>query len=311
MSQYRDQSIPNVVRWNDEVDFAQVQRLLSEDGYVLVRGLLPLVEILRLREVVGTHLANGGARFQLGKTQPNAAAHLPELDSTFRHPAVVSLFRGILGSGTTVFTRHCDVHKNMVSGWHKDSGETVRGGYFTGDYFGDDTCQVFKIAIYLQDSTPTSGLTVRHGSHRSADMTFGNVVQIPSRVGDAVVFDVRLTHTGQLPDPAERFMKVLSMALRRGRREGEDPRFVTRLHEMYGRLAGRDDRMSVFFTFGRDNVFTHQFAAANLDRQARQLGEFTGITPRAITALAEGLSREGILTFGVNAGTGSAMQHGS
>ena len=91
-----------------------------------------------------------------------------------------------------------------------------------------------------------------------------------SRIGDIVVFDVRITHTGQLPDPVEKGLMGLSLALNRGQRDREDPAWVSRVKALYWRLIGRRDRLSVFFTFGAANTFTHDFARANMSRQTRQ-----------------------------------------
>jgi hypothetical protein len=294
----------NDVHWADgaAMDFDRVAEMLRVDGYALIRGMFEPEEIQRLRDIVGAHLEEGGARYSLGKTQPNAAAHVPALGFVFTHPHVVALFRGIFGPRTTMFTRHCDIHKNMVSGWHKDSGETVKGGYFKGDYFTADDCQVYKIAVYLQDATPLSGLTIEPRSHRTARIRGGDTLQLPTRVGDAVIFDVRLSHSGQLPDKVERFLKLLSRIWNKGGRGGQDPKLVTWLHDIYWRFLGRVDRMSTFFTFGRTNDFTYDFAAANLDRQALQLSETARGGINNVRDIAATLERQGVLTYGIAVG---------
>lgn len=294
----------NEVTWTNErpVDIDYVRRNLREDGYVLVRNLIPKDDIRRLRDIVGAHLRYGGVRYQLGNTQPNAAASVPELGFIFSHPRIAGMFRKIFGDSSAVFTRHCDIHRNMVSGWHKDSGESVKGGYFKGDYFAADDCEVFKIALYLQDSTPTSALKIEPGSHRSSRVTGGEKVQLPTRAGDAVIFDVRLSHAGQLPDPVERVLQAAVALINGGHRKSEDPSIITRLHDVYWRLIGRADRMSVFFTFGRCNEFTFDFASANLGRQASQISGEIGDDNTKLINLAQTLYRQGVFTYGVNVG---------
>ncbi len=295
----------NDVHWADgaSMDFDCVAEMLRVDGYALIRGMFEPEDIQRLRDIVGGHLEEGGARYSLGKTQPNAAAHVPALGFIFTHPHVVALFRGIFGHRTTMFTRHCDIHKNMVSGWHKDSGETVKGGYFKDDYFAADDCQVYKIAVYLQDATPLSGLTIEPRSHRTARIRGGDTLQLPTRIGDAVIFDVRLSHSGQLPDTVERGLKLLSRLFNKGRRNGQDAKLVTWLHDVYWHFLGRADRMSTFFTFGRANVFTYDFAAANLDRQARQFSQTAKDSVDNVQDIAAELDRQGVLTYGIGIGT--------
>ncbi len=294
----------NEVLWTEDgqVDFARVQQNLRDDGYVVVRNLIPPPEAARLRSIVETHLARKGARYQLGKTQPNAAAHVPDLAFIFQHPRILALFREAFGENAVVFTRHCDIHRNMVSGWHKDSGESVKGGYFRGDYFAADDCQVYKVALYLQDTTPHSGLTIEPGSHRRSRITGAPKLNLVSQTGDAILFDVRLSHTGQLPDKIERGMQLLSAVVNGGHRKKEDLTVITWLHDMYWRLLGREDRMSAFFTFGVANEFTRDFAEANLRRQAQQLGETVESEMGNVRRLAAELSKHGVLTHGVNFG---------
>jgi len=212
---------------------------------------------------------------------------VPELPFIFAHPRILTVLKQVLGETDVVFTGHCDIHMNMLSGWHKDSGETVPGGYFTGPYMTSSDCRVFKVAIYLQDTGRRDGFTARLGSHRETDLSVGNEISVQSLVGDIVVFDVRITHTGQLPDPFEKGLKGLSLAFNRGQRDRQDKAWICRVKALYWKLIGRRDRLSVFFTYGAPNTFTEDFAKANLGRQARQGGATgsAGLPPKLIEAL--------------------------
>jgi hypothetical protein len=255
----------------DAVESAQdMRQALEDDGIFVVRNALSQAEIGELRDILLRHLPGRGLRFSLGKTQPNAAEKVPELAFIFAHPRILAVGKQVLGETNVVFTGHCDLHMNNLSGWHKDSGETVPGGYFTGPYMASSNCRVFKVAIYLQDSGRRDSFTARLGSHRETDLSVGKEVSVRSRTGDIVVFDVRITHTGQLPDPIEKGLMGLSLALNRGQRDREDPAWVSRVKALYWKLIGRRDRLSVFFTFGADNTFTYDFARANMSRQTRQ-----------------------------------------
>lgn len=259
---------------------------LDHEGVFVLRGLLSEVEIHRLRGQVSARLQQGGRRLALGRTQPGAAI-LPELGWALAHPKIVAVFRAILGADGLLFTGHCDIHRNVVSGWHKDSGETY-GGYFTGDYFAADECRVYKAAIYLQDAGERDALRVRLGSHRDPDLHAGREAKLRTRAGDVVFFDVRLNHCGQLPDRVERGIKVLAKLATGGSRAKEEPVWVSRLRETYMRARGREDRLSVFFTYGAANRFTEEFAAANMRRQLRQAGEpEASLPPGLVRALEE------------------------
>lgn len=247
-----------------------MRRALDEHGIFVVRNVLTTAEIDRLRTILRGHLTHGGRRLGLGKTQPNAAEKVRGLSFIFAHPAILQVMTQVLGESNVAFTGHCDIHMNMLSGWHKDSGENVPGGYFTGPYMTAPECRVYKVAIYLQDTGPRDGFTARLGSHRISDLTSGEVETARSRIGDIVVFDVRITHTGQLPDLVEKGLKGISRILNKGKRDNQDPAWVTRTKSRYWKLIRRRDRLSVFFTYGAHNTFTNDFAEANMNRQARQ-----------------------------------------
>jgi hypothetical protein len=269
-----------------------MRRALDEDGIVIVRNALSPGEIDTLRQIVRDRLTKGGLRHSLGKTQPNAAEKVPELSFIFAHPRILNIVTQVLGESNVAFTGHCDIHMNMLSGWHKDSGETVPGGYFTGPYMTSPDCRVYKVAIYLQDTGRRDGFTARLGSHRHADLSTGDELTAKSRIGDLVVFDVRITHTGQLPDPFEKGLKGLSRIINKRQRDSQDAPWITRVKKIYWKLIRRRDRLSVFFTYGALNSFTYDFAEANMSRQARQGagGDSTGLPPK----LKEALESEGV-----------------
>jgi hypothetical protein len=270
------------IDWQDNTPFdtRAARAALAIEGAVLIRGLLSPEEITQARKEVRGRLAAGGEPIQLGRTQPNAAILAPEIGWIISHPKIVQLFKAVLDDDM-VFTGHCDIHMNMLSGWHKDSGEHI-GGYFKGDYFSADDCRVFKAAVYLQDATTGDGLTVALGSHRHAGHK-GNVVWVPSKAGDVVLFDVRISHTGQLPDTIENTIKAASR-IGGQRKDRHDPAWATLAKQTYWKVIGRRDRLSVFFTFGAANNFTREFAEANMMRQNEQTGQKSVVVPAALNA---------------------------
>jgi hypothetical protein len=247
----------------------ELVRQVREQGCAVVSSVFSAQEIETMRSTVREHLTTSGSRFSLGKTQPNAAIVVPDLGWIFAHPRVVSLFQALIGSPSPVFTGHCDIHMNMLSGWHRDSGEAF-GSYFTGDYFSDDECRVYKMAIYLQDTEEGDSLKVVPHAHRVPQFDSSKGHPLFTSVGDVVIFDVRLPHTGQLPDMVEKGIKAINIAMKGRDRTVEDSPIATRLKQAYCRLVGREDRLSIFFTYGADNRRTEEFARANMDRQNRQ-----------------------------------------
>jgi hypothetical protein len=274
-----------VLDWGggEAFDAVRAETALREDGALLVRGVLAPEEIAFARTQLRSRLTSGGERIQLGRTQPNAAVLAPEIGWLVSHPSIVSIFKVLLGE-RLCFTGHCDIHMNMLSGWHKDSGESV-GGYFRGDYFAAEECRVFKAAVYLQDAGPNDGLTIALGSHRRRGHE-GERLHVPSKAGDVVFFDVRLSHVGQLPDPVERGIKAFVRPFRSASRN--EPAWATMVREAYWKTIGRRDRLSIFFTYGADNVFTQDFSRANMRRQAEQTGkEVASFSPELTASLMQ------------------------
>jgi hypothetical protein len=271
--------------WDGRVPDKTMREALARDGVVFIRDLLRPAEVESLRTILDGYFRDGGLRFGLGQVQPNAASYVKGLEQVFANPRVVAAFEAILGKDEVVFTGHCDIHRNMLSGWHKDSGKN--GGYFRGDCFSADDCRVYKIGLYLQDQMDGNGLTVRPGSHRTPSATTGAPVPVASRAGDAIIFDVRLSHCGQKPDFVERLLKGANLLAKGGRRARPDNRWISNLEALYWRLTGRGDRLSIFFTFGAPNAHTREFSVANMDRQNVQTGAPAGGLPaRVLDALA-------------------------
>ena len=269
------------------LDAAALRQTMATDGALVMRGLLSPDEIRQLREDVRARLLSRGRRLSLGKTQPNAALENPELAWAVAHPNIVQVFKALIDQ--PLFTGHCDIHMNMLSGWHKDSGE-LYGGYFSGDYFHAGECQVYKAAIYLQKAGRRDGLTVKPGSHRT-ETHAGESCKIMNEIGDVVFFDVRISHTGQLPDLVESGLKAAGKIATRGSRIQQEPAWLFGAKEAYWKAIGRRDRLSMFFTYGAANRFTVEFAEANMDRQTRQAGADKHVYP---PVLIEQLAQSGV-----------------
>ena len=89
-------------------------------------------------------------------------------------------------------------------------------------------------------------------------------IYLKTRVGDVIIFDVRLTHSGQsdiLPIPWLR--KPLSLT-----RKLFGTRLDKAIKSAYELFFGT--KMSIFFTFGYPNKWTITFARNNMKRQLRQ-----------------------------------------
>jgi hypothetical protein len=258
---------------------------MQRDGYATIPNVLSRDEVERLRSACRTHLRSNGTFFGLGMVQPNAAVHLDALEWVFHHDGILDAVRSVAGREDIVFTGHCDAHLNLTGDWHKDTGG---GRYMKDDYFEDDACQIYKVGIYLQDHRENGGLTVRSGSHRSESMDDGPVEYCGGEAGSVTIFDVRLTHRGERPDPVEdNLFKVWQRIplIRRNKKA------YYHLRESINHARGQDDRVAIFFTFGAPNEHTEHFARENMRRQVEQTGTDQTTLP---SSLVETLQSKGV-----------------
>jgi hypothetical protein len=235
---------------------------MARDGYLIMPQLLPPAEVARLREGLLEHFSRRWNWEGLGKHQPHASSHVPAIGWIFAHPAILQVFRDITGSNRPVFTGNCDAHMNMLSWWHKDTGES-QGGCFAGDYYASRNIPVFRAGIYLQDHDEDGhGLHVRPGSHHTRSPMEGSEETLRTRAGDVVFFDIRLSHAGQFADPFE------SLLLRAQRRL-DAPRQCYGVKETWRRLRGKQPKLSLFFTYGAPVAATDQFCAYEMASRRR------------------------------------------
>ncbi|GGD59719.1 phytanoyl-CoA dioxygenase family protein [Croceicoccus mobilis] len=274
------------------MDRAQIRQDIVEQGFCVLPRFLTTDEVERLRLTLARFFERNGRIYNLGKSQPNAAMVCPDIGFLISSPKVVEAFRAATGDDNPVFTGHCDIHQDMISDWHKDTGHGH--GYFAEDCFTDG-CNVIKMGVYLQDHVDGNGLSVVPGSHLADDLGNDNAVAIPSQAGDVILFDVRITHRGRPGDGVE---KSLQKASRIGARIGKslpaalrpsgEPASILALKTGYDRLRGIASRHSVFFTFGADNRFTAQFAERNMARQQRQWADRSNAYPGTLRPDLEG-----------------------
>lgn len=247
----------------------------AREGFVVARGVLAAPEVARLRADALRGLERGAVPFALGTTVPNAAVECPEVGWIFHHPAILELVREALGDSDILFTMEAAVQRNLTSGWHKDTGAGhMSGGYYgCDDPFARDDCRVLKVGIYLQPHVDGRGLRVRRGSQTSPGLDDGEEVVLQTHSGDVVLFDVRLTHSGQVPERSDRAVAKVARVLPRSVRQ----RLVAVARRAVNRVSGRPDRLAVFFAFGPNVPATETYAIRNLAREHEQTGRFVSM----------------------------------
>jgi hypothetical protein len=246
------------------------ERSLASDGFVVVRRVIDDGEVQRLRDQIDLALDERGIHKAGGTVLPNAAAEAPELSWVFAHPSIIETVRSATGMEEMVFTMEADLHRNYIaSNWHKDSGEQMmEDGYFGCDCFTNDDCRVVKVALYLQDArSERHVLHVKPGTIRTGDLSAGTDTAVMAGAGDAVLFDVRLTHRGVQPGLVDSALLGAAKAINH---RSTDP-LAARLRRCQARLMHRPDRLAVYFAFGAPTENWKRFAQRNMRRQLSQL----------------------------------------
>jgi hypothetical protein len=242
----------------------------TEDGFIVLKNILTESEISSLRLILKNHFRTHGIKMLGGITQPNAAVLLPELDWIFSHSKIIDAFKNLFPDKKLMFTSHCDIHNGIITNWHKDDG-VVFGkdefGYFGCTTYGVEDCRVYKIAIYLQDHINNlSGLKIRRKSHKIASNEIGEEVYLKTQLGDVIIFDVRLTHSGQTEIiPITWLKKPINLIRKLFRYSSRLDQVIKSIYEL---IFGT--KLSIFFTFGYPNDWTVVFSKNNMKRQIQQ-----------------------------------------
>lgn len=237
----------------------QLQNDLTSDGYIVIRDVLTPEQVERLRRVAKQYLRSGGKYLYGGKFQLHAMYVVDEVAKFMTSNTILSRLKDITQPLDVVLTGECDLMINTTSSWHNDVPHHPR--CVDGSIFSDESFRVYKIAFYLQDQDENSNATlkVRPRSHLK-----GLVQSLPAkglgvRAGDAIIFDVRIEHAGQMPTLIDRSLRKFFERIGPLLRLDVQKAFtVTR--SIIRRLGRTPDRVAVFMTFGPSDAETYSYA---------------------------------------------------
>jgi len=185
-----------------------LRQKLDVHGYAHVKGLLRREEVVQLRGLAQTY-CYGEQRKALplgyGGYSVPAFLDIPEFADARWLPKDPRLHRvlGAVFNGTDYRdASHNDVGCDFVGVWHKDvlRGDAAKFqecGVWSPDSKGDRH-EIYKVMFYLQDhASDEQSMKVIPGSHVLPETPWerGYVAMHPL-MGDAVIFDQRLSHAG-------------------------------------------------------------------------------------------------------------------
>ncbi len=197
---------------------------LEADGYVHVPAVLTPDQVGALRTALRPRFDPPSEAHGLGDTPHvliDVFSRYPEVRWLLFHAPALVVLRGLLGDDFVVL-REAAAHFDAFTRWHKDTTSLEAAGH---TFHRAPDFRMVQATFYLQDNTPRhgGGLDVHPGSHLTPDpfveamkgyrpetrverlwhrvfptpdRELPRGVTLPSRAGDMIVFDFRITHRG-------------------------------------------------------------------------------------------------------------------
>ena len=186
-------------------DVATARELFAKFGVVLLKQFLPAHTQETLRAILEDELRGAAARGSVLKLDQYPKADFPFGDilslrglDRFNHiffdREVIELAMALLDTGELVYWGDSNMQFGEAArGFHKDNVDRLNpdGLDWQGSY------DLIRCAFYLQDhSKHSGGLKIRLASHNIPNHLQGKICDIASEYGDLLLWNMRLTHSG-------------------------------------------------------------------------------------------------------------------
>jgi hypothetical protein len=236
-----------------------LQQSLMSNGFAVIRDVLTPEQVRDLRKIVTRFFRSNGQYKYGGKFQLHALYVLDDVARYLTSDKILARLREITQPIDTILTGECDLMINTTSSWHTDV--LHHPGSRDGSLFAEENFRVYKIAFYLQDQDDSSPATlkVRPGSHMKASPDDIPEHKVAIRAGDAIIFDVRIAHAGQMPSVLDktirRFFEKFGPLIRVDAQKG-----FTSTRAFIRSISRKQPRIGVFMTFGPSEPRTYSYA---------------------------------------------------
>ena len=228
LDNYLSNSFSEVIKNVEQED--TLRKEMREKGYVVLRDVFSKDECVKYKKIIKNYFDNNPDKTLFNNcAKPDAFGdrQLEHLQNIFYNQKFTEPLH-ILSSKKLMFLHHSDIHYNFDAySFHDDNqarhlSEVPKEYSFIEEDLGEGKTpyECYTIAIYMQDHTNGSGLTVIEGTH--LEQRFSNeelsetsnrdsVVDISSNAGDVIIFDARLYHRGNVLDTKDRASIFLRM----------------------------------------------------------------------------------------------------
>ncbi len=204
-------------------------QFFKENGYLIVKDVFPKEDLYNARACLEKLF-----QAEIYQQAPFSTPHI--INDLYRYsPEILPLIfteryfeavRDLLGADAA-WIPECAVHRERFFGWHKDSSGVERAGMQSHKNY---EAPLLTAAVYFQDNTlGAGGLTVVAGTQSDPDRTLhyyskrpfrkvknkllkwlgisaldqlekdAGKIDVPSKLGDLVLFDIRLSHRATFP----------------------------------------------------------------------------------------------------------------
>jgi hypothetical protein len=206
------------------------KELLKTQGYVVCPSILNAEEVQKARSIIAKLFdEKSNLEGNLNRTSEEGGSVYVDIFSRYKelqwilfNNKFISALSSTLGEDFIILPDMA-MHDSQYGGWHKDTTSQEKHKH---KWHYDVDFNVVTTAIYLQDNTPQygGGLDVIPGSHKETkdifaeqptllnrvknkllnksnlkESNFHNKYTIPSKAGDMVIFNLRLTHKATHP----------------------------------------------------------------------------------------------------------------
>ena len=253
-----------ISRRNGSFPLQEARETFREYGLVVLKDFLPSEAQAGIRRILESRLEwartnNGVLHFQeypradflLGDVL--AVRALESYDFIFFSRELVSVAKALLTTEQLLYWGDSSVQFGEgARGFHKDNVDRLDGAQddWTRDY------ELLRCGVYFQDhSKHSGGLKVRLRSHNYATHRLGKITDVLTENGDLVVWNMRLTHSGN--NRRLRFPSWVSL----------HPRLEAVVPPLF--LASEQiRRMAAFCSFGKAGSHTDRYIARMNAREA-------------------------------------------
>mmetsp|Transcript_44545 Transcript_44545/g.105567 ORF Transcript_44545/g.105567 Transcript_44545/m.105567 type:complete len:329 (+) Transcript_44545:67-1053(+) len=225
----------------------RIRSAVETHGFVKLDGFLTSEEAATWRSRAERHVCEEAPQLEFGYCLCELQSQEPFagiLEQLLAQEKVSQVFTALTLDEGYRFAGHSDISCDKVIFWHKDK---LNGKYAKYQQLSPWTPggkhKIYKLLLYLQDHRNDSeALRVVPGSHLESEVRLqgARYVQMHPNLGDAIVIDQRVTHTGQ------------------------------------SRVQGNPHRILVSLGFGANNTWTDEFQTGTEARQAADLEAMEG-----------------------------------